>query len=158
MAATAKGQGRAVADGGALAIAKMALDRKRLCGVRRGLAPYEYDGFRLDQNQGRERFVEYAELILNAFETGNMEGGATTNQPRREIRPRPAHSFKGRTYAAAVSPESCPIMAKLGVGLLVIPKTVGSGQAGFRSLPSSVATGAWCGTVTAAYVRRNGHG
>src|SRR5260221_11450868 len=51
-----------------------------------------------------------------------MEGGSSTRQPRREIRPRPARSFKGRTYAAAVSPESMPIMAKLGVGLLVIPQ------------------------------------
>jgi len=51
-----------------------------------------------------------------------MEGGRYTRQPRREIRPFPARSFKGRTYAAAVSPESMPIMAKLGAGLLVIPQ------------------------------------
>lgn len=51
-----------------------------------------------------------------------MEGGKYTKQPRREIRPFPGRSFKGRTYAAAVSPESMPIMAKLGVGLLVIPQ------------------------------------
>ena len=36
------------------------------------------------------------------------------DQPRRELRPRPQFSFKGRTYAAAVSPESMPIMAELG--------------------------------------------
>src|SRR5229473_3440764 len=48
--------------------------------------------------------------------------GAKTNQPRRDIRPFPARSFRGRTYAAAVSPESMPIMARLAVGLLVIPQ------------------------------------
>lgn len=93
-----------------------------ILGLGRGLARIEYEGFRLDQNEGRNLFVEYAELVLNALETGYMEGGKYTRQPRRDIRPFPARSFKGRTYAAAVSPESMPIMAKLGVGLLVIPQ------------------------------------
>ena len=93
-----------------------------ILGLGRGLARIEYEGFRLDQNEGRSLFVEYAELVLNALEKGYMEGGRHTNQPRREIRPFPARSFKGRTYAAAVSPESMPIMAKLGVGVLVIPQ------------------------------------
>ncbi len=93
-----------------------------ILGLGRGLARIEYEGFRLDQNEGRNLFVEYAELVLNALENGYMEGGKHTRQPRREIRPFPARSFKGRTYAAAVSPESMPIMAKLGVGLLVIPQ------------------------------------
>jgi alkanesulfonate monooxygenase SsuD/methylene tetrahydromethanopterin reductase-like flavin-dependent oxidoreductase (luciferase family) len=88
----------------------------------RGLARIEYEGFRLDQNDGRSLFVEYAELILNALENGFMEGGSYTRQPRADIRPLPARSFKGRTYAAAVSPDSIPIMAKLGVGLLVNPQ------------------------------------
>jgi alkanesulfonate monooxygenase SsuD/methylene tetrahydromethanopterin reductase-like flavin-dependent oxidoreductase (luciferase family) len=97
-------------------------DGRFIFGIGRGLAPIEYDGFRIDQNEGRNLFVEHAELIMNALEKGYMEGGAHTNQPRREIRPFPFKSFKGRTYAAAVSPESMPIMAKLGVGLLVIPQ------------------------------------
>ena len=97
-------------------------DGRFILGLGRGLARIEYEGFRLDQNEGRSLFVEYAELILNALENGYMEGGRHTNQPRRDIRPFPARSFRGRTYAAAVSPESMPIMAKLGVGVLVIPQ------------------------------------
>src|SRR5580700_2967853 len=93
-----------------------------ILGLGRGLARIEYEGFRLDQNEGRSLFVEYAELVLNALENGYMEGGKYTRQPRRDIRPFPARSFKGRSYAAAVSPESMPIMAKLGVGLLIIPQ------------------------------------
>ncbi len=93
-----------------------------ILGLGRGLARVEYEGFRLDQNEGRNLFVEYAELILNALEKGYMEGGRHTRQPRREIRPFPARSFRGRTNAAAVSPETMPIMAKLGVGILVIPQ------------------------------------
>ena len=97
-------------------------DGRFIFGIGRGLAPIEYDGFRIDQNEGRSLFVEYAELITDALEKGYMEGGRFTRQPRREIRPFPFKSFKGRTYAAAVSPDSMPIMAKLGVGLLVIPQ------------------------------------
>lgn len=95
---------------------------RMILGMGRGLARVEYDGFRIDQNAGRERFVEHVELVLNALENGYMEGGEATQQPRRDIRPFPLRSFRGRTYAAAVSPESMPIMAKLGVGLLVIPQ------------------------------------
>jgi len=84
-----------------------------ILGLGRGLARIEYEGFRLDQNEGRSRFVEYAELVLKALETGYMEGGVVTQQPRREIRPFPARSFKGRTYAAAVSLESSPRCARL---------------------------------------------
>ena len=93
-----------------------------ILGIGRGLARIEYEGFRIDQNEGRNLFVEYAELILEALEKGYMEGGLHTKQPRREIRPFPFKSFRGRSYAAAVSPDSSPIMAKLGVGLLVIPQ------------------------------------
>ncbi|MGH7964702.1 MAG: LLM class flavin-dependent oxidoreductase [Candidatus Binatia bacterium] len=95
---------------------------RMILGFGRGLARVEYEGFRVDQNEGRQRFVEYAQLVINALEKGYMEGGPTTQQPRRDIRPYPSRSFRGRTYAAAVSPESMPIMAKLGIGLLVIPQ------------------------------------
>ena len=93
-----------------------------ILGIGRGLARVEYEGFRLEQHQGRARFLEYAALILQGLEHGYIEGGATLHQPRRALRPFPRQSFRGRTYAAAVSPESMPIMAQLGVGLLIIPQ------------------------------------
>jgi alkanesulfonate monooxygenase SsuD/methylene tetrahydromethanopterin reductase-like flavin-dependent oxidoreductase (luciferase family) len=95
---------------------------RTILGLGRGLARVEYDGFRIDQNEGRNRFVEYAQLVLEALERGYIEGGDATRQPRRDIRPRPFQTFRGRTYAAAVSPESMPIMARLGIGLLVVPQ------------------------------------
>jgi alkanesulfonate monooxygenase SsuD/methylene tetrahydromethanopterin reductase-like flavin-dependent oxidoreductase (luciferase family) len=95
---------------------------RMILGLGRGLARVEYEGFRIHQDEGRQRFVEYAELLLNGLEKGYLEGGETIQQPRRDIRPFPLKSFRGRTYAAAVSPQSMPIMAKLGVGLLVIPQ------------------------------------
>jgi hypothetical protein len=38
------------------------------------------------------------------------------------LRPAPSRTFRGRTYAAAVSAESMPIVAKLGTGVLIIPQ------------------------------------
>jgi alkanesulfonate monooxygenase SsuD/methylene tetrahydromethanopterin reductase-like flavin-dependent oxidoreductase (luciferase family) len=91
-----------------------------ILGVGRGLARREFEGLRIDQNQARARFDEYTELVLQALETGFMEGGATTQQPRRELRPRPFKSFQGRSFAAAASADSVPVVARLGLGLLVI--------------------------------------
>jgi alkanesulfonate monooxygenase SsuD/methylene tetrahydromethanopterin reductase-like flavin-dependent oxidoreductase (luciferase family) len=83
----------------------------------------EFEGFGADMNQSRQFFVEAAQMILRGLETGVVEyDGALVKQVRREIRPRPQASFRGRTYAAAVSPESVRIMAELGVGLLIIPQ------------------------------------
>ena len=43
-------------------------------------------------------------------------------QPKVDIRPKPYKSFQGRTYAAAVSPESSLALAQLGLGILIIPQ------------------------------------
>jgi alkanesulfonate monooxygenase SsuD/methylene tetrahydromethanopterin reductase-like flavin-dependent oxidoreductase (luciferase family) len=91
-----------------------------ILGVGRGLARREFEGLRIDQNEGRLRFDEYTKMVLDALESGFVEGGATLKQPRREIRPRPFKSFKGRSFAAAASRDSVPVVAKLGLGLLVI--------------------------------------
>ena len=48
--------------------------------------------------------------------------GKLVRQPKKPLRPAPFRSFRGRTYAAAVSPESVRIMAELGVGILIIPQ------------------------------------
>jgi alkanesulfonate monooxygenase SsuD/methylene tetrahydromethanopterin reductase-like flavin-dependent oxidoreductase (luciferase family) len=96
---------------------------RMILGLGRGAGKVEFDGFRLDMGESRERFVEYAEALLNGLEAGLMEhNGKFYRQPPAAIRPAPFKSFRGRTYAAAVSPESSRIMAKLGVGLLIIPQ------------------------------------
>lgn len=94
-----------------------------ILGIGRGLGRVEFEGFGRDMNSAREYFTESAEMILEGLETGFCEyQGKHIRQVRRELRPRPFKSFRGRTYAAAVSPESSQIMAQLGVGILVIPQ------------------------------------
>jgi alkanesulfonate monooxygenase SsuD/methylene tetrahydromethanopterin reductase-like flavin-dependent oxidoreductase (luciferase family) len=94
-----------------------------ILGLGRGAGKVEFDGFRLSMDESRPRFIESAEMLLRGLETGYCEyEGSFVRQPRAAIRPAPFKSFRGRTYAAAVSPESVPIMARLGVGMLIIPQ------------------------------------
>src|SRR5437588_1390090 len=96
---------------------------RMILGLGRGLARIEFEGFRIPMDESRPRFVEYAQMILQGLEQGYCEfNGKHIQQPRRDIRPKPFKTFKGRTYAAAVSPESSRIMEELGIGILIIPQ------------------------------------
>ncbi len=90
-------------------------------GFGRGLGSIEFDKFRLEMGESRQRFVEYATAISASFESGAIEhDGELYRQPRAELHPPAFTSFRGRTYASAVSPESARIMATLGYGLMLI--------------------------------------
>ena len=98
-------------------------DGRLILGLGRGAGQVEFEGFRVDMGESRERFVEAADMVLTGLEQGYCEyEGQFYTQPKKDIRPKPFKSFKGRTYAAAVSPESSEIMARLGVGILIIPQ------------------------------------
>ena len=98
-------------------------DGRMIFGIGRGLGRVEYEGFRTDMGESRARFIEAAQTVLTGLEKGYCEfDGQYVKQPRRDIRPAPFRSFRGRSYAAAVSPESVRIMAELGVGILIIPQ------------------------------------
>jgi len=89
-------------------------------GLGRGLARLEYEGLRVDQSKARELFDEIVALVMNAMETGFIEGGDIFKQPRREIRPRPLRSLKGRAFVAGGTPDSLRSTAKLGLPRLFL--------------------------------------
>ena len=98
-------------------------DGRVVLGLGRGLGRVEFDGFGVPMEHSRGLFYESAHMLIEGLERGWCEfDGELVRQPRRDIRPRPLRSFRGRTYAAAVSPESAEIMARLGVGILIIPQ------------------------------------
>jgi alkanesulfonate monooxygenase SsuD/methylene tetrahydromethanopterin reductase-like flavin-dependent oxidoreductase (luciferase family) len=89
-------------------------------GMGRGLSRREYAGFGIDMEQSRDRFDEASVMILEALETGFIEGdGAYYPQARTEIRPEPRGTFNGRTHSVAMSPDSVQQAGKLGVGMLL---------------------------------------
>ena len=94
---------------------------RTILGLGRGLGRIEFNGFRVQMGESRERFVAYSNAIVNALETGVLESDTDIyRQPPVQIRPAPLKSFRGRRYAAAISPETAPIVARLQAGLLVI--------------------------------------
>jgi alkanesulfonate monooxygenase SsuD/methylene tetrahydromethanopterin reductase-like flavin-dependent oxidoreductase (luciferase family) len=94
---------------------------RAILGLGRGLGQKEFVGFRVPMGESRRRFKEYSHALLDGLESGVMAyDGELYQQPPVDIRPEPLASFRGRTFASAVSPESMEIMASMGVGLMVI--------------------------------------
>ena len=103
----------------------------------RGLGRTEFEGLRVPMEESRERFIESAQVVLAALESGVLRAqGPHCPIPERRLRPAPTRSFRGRTFAAALSPESYEIMARLGVGMLIIAikgwEVVGEDMARYR--------------------------
>ncbi|MDB5480048.1 MAG: Luciferase-like, subgroup [Caulobacteraceae bacterium] len=94
---------------------------RAIVGLGRGLGRIEFTGFRAEMGESRRRFTEYTEAILSGLESGVMQfDGELYKQPPVRLRPAPYASFRGRTFASAISPASIDLMARLGVGLMVI--------------------------------------
>lgn len=92
---------------------------RALLGLGRGLARVEYRAFAVDMDESRARFDEAARMIVDAVETGFIEGqGPYYPQPRTEIRPRPLRGFRDRLYAVGMSPDSVVQAAALGARLM----------------------------------------
>jgi alkanesulfonate monooxygenase SsuD/methylene tetrahydromethanopterin reductase-like flavin-dependent oxidoreductase (luciferase family) len=93
---------------------------RAVLGLGRGLARREYAGFGIDMNESRERFDEASRMILEALDTGFIEGdGPFYPQARTEIRPRPRAGFRDRLYCVGMSSESVEQAALLGGRLTV---------------------------------------
>lgn len=89
-------------------------------GMGRGLSRKEYEPMGIPMGESRERFDEAAPMILEALETGFIEGdGKFYPQARAAIRPKPTRSFKGRASSVAMSPDSAVQAGKLGVRMVL---------------------------------------
>jgi alkanesulfonate monooxygenase SsuD/methylene tetrahydromethanopterin reductase-like flavin-dependent oxidoreductase (luciferase family) len=92
-----------------------------LFGMGRGLSRTEYAPFRIPMSESRGRFDEAAAMIVQALETGWIEGdGPYYPQPRTQLRPGPRGSFRGRLYCVAGSPDSVTSCVNLGAALMTI--------------------------------------
>jgi len=97
---------------------------RMILGLGRGLARAEFTRFRIPVEESRGRFNEHVTAVLDSLETGTFElDGTYVKQPASPLRPRPIRSFAGRTFFAGNSPETMPLAAKLGAGMLLIPAT-----------------------------------
>jgi alkanesulfonate monooxygenase SsuD/methylene tetrahydromethanopterin reductase-like flavin-dependent oxidoreductase (luciferase family) len=94
---------------------------RTIFGFGRGAATVEYRGFRINMEEARDRFVESAIIIRKGLTQPSFSfDGKYYKIPEIQIRPRPISHPEERFYASSVSPESAEIMAKLGLGVLII--------------------------------------
>jgi alkanesulfonate monooxygenase SsuD/methylene tetrahydromethanopterin reductase-like flavin-dependent oxidoreductase (luciferase family) len=81
-------------------------------------------------DESRDRFDESARMILDALESGYIEGdGPYFPQPRTAIRPAPDRTFAGRTYCVAMSPDSVIAAADLGARMVMFSQRPWADQA-----------------------------
>lgn len=99
-------------------------ERELTLGFGRGSGRIEYDGFRVSMSEARERFTEAAEIVrLGLTQERFSYKGKYFQIPEMSIRPQARRrDLTDRFYGAIVSPETGDIMAKLGMGMLVIPQ------------------------------------
>jgi len=94
-------------------------------GLGRGLSRTEYAHFGIDMGESRDRFDEAARMIIDALDTGFIEGdGPFYPQVRTEIRPRPRAGIRERLYCVGMSPESVEQAALLGGRLTTFTQTL----------------------------------
>ena len=93
-------------------------------GLGRGLSEAESEGLRVPVSESLSRFEEVADIVISAMASGRVEqrSGNYHDLPAREIRPAPFQSLTGRIYGAP-SVASVDMMARLGSGLLLVPRT-----------------------------------
>jgi alkanesulfonate monooxygenase SsuD/methylene tetrahydromethanopterin reductase-like flavin-dependent oxidoreductase (luciferase family) len=94
---------------------------RTIFGFGRGAASIEYAGFRIPMEESRDRFVESLLIIRKGLTQESFSfDGKYYKVPEIQIRPRAISHPENRFYASSVSPESAEIMAKLGLGVLII--------------------------------------
>jgi len=99
-------------------------DRDLTLGFGRGAGRIEYNGFRVPMGESRDRFSEAAEIVRLALTQDRFSyNGKYYQIPEMSIRPRPRRTnLLERFYGAIISPETGDIMARQGMGMLVIPQ------------------------------------
>ncbi len=92
---------------------------RAVLGLGRGLSNTEYHHFQIEMSESRDRFDEASTMIIDALDTGFIEGkGPYYEQVRTPIRPAPLAGFRDRFYCVGMSPDSVEQCAKLGAQLM----------------------------------------
>ncbi len=96
--------------------------RRLTLGLGRGAAKREFDGYRVPMDESRDRFAEALEIVRKALtnEWFSHEG-QFYSIPETTIRPRPRNpeDIVRRMRVAWTSPQTLPIAANAGLGMLM---------------------------------------
>jgi alkanesulfonate monooxygenase SsuD/methylene tetrahydromethanopterin reductase-like flavin-dependent oxidoreductase (luciferase family) len=96
--------------------------RRLTLGLGRGAAKREFDGYRVSMDESRDRFAESLEVLRKALsQEWFAHDGTFYHVPETTIRPRPRNpqQLLDSMRVAWTSPETLPIAANAGVGMLM---------------------------------------
>ena len=98
---------------------------RSIFGIGRGAMPSHYEGYGIDQSEGRDRFLEALELVLGAWQNENFDyRGQYFQASGLHVVPRPVQQPHPPVYIAANSADTFGIVGELGHNILVAPTIV----------------------------------
>ncbi len=98
---------------------------RAIFGVGRGSMPTHYQGYGIDQEEGRERFLEGLDVVLGSWAQEDFKyQGKFYQSHGYRITPRPIQKPHPPVYVAANSPDTFGIVGSLGHNILVAPTIV----------------------------------
>ena len=98
---------------------------RAIFGVGRGSMPTHYQGYSIDQEEGRERFLEGLELVLGSWRQEDFKYQGKFYQAHGfRITPRPIQQPHPPVYVASNSADTFGIVGSLGHSILVAPTIV----------------------------------
>ena len=98
---------------------------RAIFGVGRGSMPTHFEGYGIDQEEGRERFIEALELVLGTWMQDNFSyKGKFYRSYGYPITPKPIQQPYPPVYIAANSADTFGIVGELGHSILVAPTIV----------------------------------
>jgi alkanesulfonate monooxygenase SsuD/methylene tetrahydromethanopterin reductase-like flavin-dependent oxidoreductase (luciferase family) len=98
---------------------------RSIFGIGRGAIPAHFQGYGIDQEQARDRFLEGLEVVLGLWNEENFTyRGRYYNVEGLTIAPLPIQRPHPPVYIAANSPDTFNIVGQLGHNILVAPTIV----------------------------------
>jgi alkanesulfonate monooxygenase SsuD/methylene tetrahydromethanopterin reductase-like flavin-dependent oxidoreductase (luciferase family) len=114
--------------------------RRLTIGVGRGTGRREFEAFRIDMNESRERFIEAVQVIKQALSSERFSyDGKYYKIPETSVRPRPTSTrIVDDLCGAFNSPSSMSVVADLDLNMLFVsaqtPEVVGGFAQGFNKI------------------------
>ncbi len=100
---------------------------RSIFGIGRGAIPTHFEGYRVDQEEARERFTEGLEMVLGMWSEDDYSYAGKYHQVEGiNIAPRPIQKPHPPVYIASNSADTFNLVGQLGHNILVAPTIVTS--------------------------------
>ena len=98
---------------------------RSIFGIGRGAIPTHFQGYGIDQEEARDRFLESLEMVLGMWTQDKYSYEGRYYQANDiDIAPRPLQQPHPPVYSASNSPDTFDIVGQLGHNILVAPTIV----------------------------------